>query len=56
MGKTALPQMPEALRSFLDRLNHGGLAQGIAPAFTARPERRRVFEPSSKQRKRRPAP
>lgn len=27
--KTTLPQMPEALRGFLDQINHGGLAQGL---------------------------
>jgi hypothetical protein len=29
MDKTAPPQMPEALRGFLDRLNYSGLAQGL---------------------------
>jgi poly(hydroxyalkanoate) depolymerase family esterase len=30
MGGRAMPQMPEALRGFLDRLNQGGLEQGLA--------------------------
>jgi poly(hydroxyalkanoate) depolymerase family esterase len=29
LGKTILPQMPEALRGFLDQINQGGLAQGL---------------------------
>ncbi|MDI3309366.1 MAG: PHB depolymerase family esterase [Acetobacteraceae bacterium] len=29
MGKTTLPQMPEALRGFLDQVTQGGLAQGL---------------------------
>ncbi|MCB4823598.1 extracellular catalytic domain type 1 short-chain-length polyhydroxyalkanoate depolymerase [Roseicella aerolata] len=28
-GRTALPQMPEALRGFLDQMNQGGLGQGL---------------------------
>ena len=29
MGKAAMPQMPEALRGFLDQMNQGGLGQGL---------------------------
>ncbi|MFC7478515.1 alpha/beta hydrolase family esterase [Dankookia sp. GCM10030260] len=29
VGTTATPQMPDALRGFLDRINPGGLAQGL---------------------------
>ncbi|MFC4169402.1 extracellular catalytic domain type 1 short-chain-length polyhydroxyalkanoate depolymerase [Teichococcus aestuarii] len=29
MGKAPLPQMPEALRGFLDQFNQGGLGQGL---------------------------
>lgn len=29
MGKATLPQMPEALRGFLDQVNQGGLGQGL---------------------------
>jgi poly(hydroxyalkanoate) depolymerase family esterase len=29
LDKTTLPQMPEALRGFLDQINQGGLAQGL---------------------------
>ena len=29
LGKTTLPQMPEALRGFLDQINQGGLAPGL---------------------------
>jgi poly(hydroxyalkanoate) depolymerase family esterase len=43
MGKTALPQMPEALRGLLDQVNQGGLGQGLdglaryAPATAPEP-------------------
>ncbi|EHL97475.1 esterase, PHB depolymerase family [Acetobacteraceae bacterium AT-5844] len=42
-GKTALPQMPEALRGFLDQVNQGNLRQGLdglvrhVPAITSEP-------------------
>ena len=29
LGTTTMPQMPEALRGFLDQINQGGLAQGL---------------------------
>ena len=43
MSKTTLPQMPEALRGFLDQMNQGGPGQGLAglmqraPATTPEP-------------------
>ncbi len=44
LGKVAMPQMPEALRGFLDQMNQGGLGQGLdgltrhAPAPEPMPE------------------
>ncbi|HYZ32758.1 MAG TPA: PHB depolymerase family esterase [Crenalkalicoccus sp.] len=39
MGGSAMPQMPEALRGFLDRLNQGGLEQGLAGLTQRSPTR-----------------